>query len=41
VEGDKGYSASSARAEAALATGRIPPGLRAYLKTYFNAIGPR
>jgi hypothetical protein len=41
VGGDKGYSASSARAEAALATGRIPPGLRAYLKTYFNAIGPR
>lgn len=34
-------SAARARAEAALASERIPPGLRAYLMAYFTAIRPR
>jgi hypothetical protein len=38
---DRAYAAARARAEAALAAERIPPGLRAYLTTYFNAISPR
>jgi hypothetical protein len=36
---DARYAAARARAEAALASERIPPGLRAYLTAYFTAIG--
>lgn len=40
-EHDARYRESVGRAEAAVASERIPPGLRAYLKAYFTAINPR
>ena len=40
-DGGNRHGAPAARAEAALAAGQIPPGLRAYLKNYFSAIAPR